>query len=322
MMKLAQVSYEPLTKKPKINSLKQVLTHVSKSNMSKNTRRVTIPVTDLASLCGMDHYNNWSKSICKLWKQVYPDNYKQACDFVNSKNMACVTDSTYMKIKKLESRTGTDKVISKQVWQINNIKDKSTTNLRTRQTTVEQDINTCSVMTEKDKQEMITLMNSATNVVYGTRNENIGMNEFVTRSGKQIKTTQTSMYHHIANNVLVNGDKIEWVITGKYDGLTVDNELVEVKNRQKCLFNTIRDYENCQLQVYLNILGLDIAYLVEVIHNNNKPDVNILQTRKDETYMDLYIFSYLNEIRSFVLDIPYMLESDRYKLLSGERRSL
>lgn len=322
MMKLAQLSYEPLTKKPKINSFKQVLTYVSKSNMSKNTRRVTIPVTDLASLCGMDHYNNWSKSICKLWKQVYPDNYKQACDFVNSKNMACVTDSTYMKIKKLESRTGTDKVISKQVWQINNIKDKSTTNLRTRQTTVEQDINACTVMTEKDKQEMITLMNSVTNVVYGTRNENIGMNEFVTRSGKQIKTTQTSMYHHIANNVLVNGDKIEWVITGKYDGLTVDNELVEVKNRQKCLFNTIRDYENCQLQVYLNILGLDIAYLVEVIHNNNKPDVNILQTRKDETYMDLYIFSYLNEIRSFVLDIPYMLESDRYKLLSGERRSL
>lgn len=322
MMKLAQLSYEPLTKKPKINSFKQVLTYVSKSNMSKNTRRVTIPVTDLASLCGMDHYNNWSKSVCKLWKQVYPDNYKQACDFVNSKNMACVTDSTYMKIKKLESRTGTDKVISKQVWQINNIKDKSTTNLRTRQTTVEQDINACTVMTEKDKQEMITLMNSVTNVVYGTRNENIGMNEFVTRSGKQIKTTQTSMYHHIANNVLVNGDKIEWVITGKYDGLTVDNELVEVKNRQKCLFNTIRDYENCQLQVYLNILGLDIAYLVEVIHNNNKPDVNILQTRKDETYMDLYIFSYLNEIRSFVLNIPYMLESDRYKLLSGERRSL
>ena len=322
MLKVIKQSTEPITKKPKIKPFKQVLTYVNKSHMSKKLKNITIPVTDLASLCGMDHYNNWSKSICKLWKQIYPDDFKKCSEFVNNNNIACVTDSTYMKIKKLEQSTGTKSRIASQVYQINQRRDKSTSVLRKSQTKVEADIMKCNKMNDKQKYEMIKLMSSATNVVYGTRNENIGIKEFETRTGKTITSSQNKMVHPWAEDTLLNGDKIQWVVTGKFDGLTTENELVEIKNRQRCLFNTIRDYEKCQIQVYLNILDLEKGYLVEVIHNNEQPDVNILETRKDSSYIELNILPYLMNVRQYVLDIPFMTDSDKYKLLSGEINSI
>lgn len=322
MLTVIRQSAEPITKKPKIKPFKQVLTYVNKSYMPKNYKQVSIPVTDLASLCGMDHYNNWSKSICKLWKQIYPDDFKKCSEFVNNNNIACVTDSTYMKIKKLEKSSGTKSRIASQVYQINQQRNKSTAVLRNNQSKVEADIMKCNKMNETQKQEMIKLMNSATNVVYGTRNENIGIREFESRTGKTITSSQNKMEHPWAEDTLLNGDKIQWIITGKFDGLTNENEIVEIKNRQRCLFYNIRDYENCQIQVYLNILDLEKAYLVEVIHNNELPDVNILETRKDSSYIDLNILPHLMNVRRYVLDIPFMSDSDKYKLLSGEIKSL
>lgn len=322
MLKVIRQAQEPISKNYNNNTFKQILTCVNKQNMIKHYKQVSIPVTDLASLCGMDHYNNWSKSICKIWKQIYPDDFKKCSEFINNNNISCVTDSTYTKIKKLETLSGTKSRISSQVYKINQQRDKSTTVLRQNQSKVEHNILKCNKMNEKQKQEMLKLVNTATNVVYGTRNEHIGINEFESRTGKQITSSQNKVIHPWAEDTLINGDKIQWVLTGKIDGLTNNNEIVEIKNRQRCLFNAIRDYENCQIQVYLNILDLEKAYLVEVIHNNEQPDVNILETVKDTTYIDLNILPYLMNVRQYILDIPFMQDSDKYKLLSGETYNL
>ena len=64
-------------------------------------------------------------------------------------------------------------------------------------------------------------------------------------------------------------------IVGRIDRLQVDEDgsriLVEIKNRVKCLFNRVRDYEEVQCQAYLQMLG-DVKYcrLVEQFNDERK----------------------------------------------------
>lgn len=305
----------------KNNAFKHVLSCVNKTKMAKRYKQVNIPVTDLASLCGMDHYNNWGKSICKLWKQVYPDDYNNISRLVNSKSLPCVTDNYTKKIKLLENKIGSTSNISNKIRNINSKANISTNTLRESQISLEKEIEKHKVSKE-DKDELIRLMNSSTNVVYGCKNENLGIQEFQRITGKRVKNYQTKLIHPWADDELANGDNIQWIIVGKIDGLTNDKELIEVKNRQKCLFHNVRDYEKCQLQAYLDMLGVDIGYLVEVITKNNKPEVCILQERRDVNYMASLIYPHLQLVREFIKDIAFMSNDDKFKLLSGQRKTL
>lgn len=64
-------------------------------------------------------------------------------------------------------------------------------------------------------------------------------------------------------------------IVGRIDRLQMNEDgsrtLVEIKNRTKCLFNRVRDYEEVQCQAYLQMLG-DIKYcrLVEQFNDERK----------------------------------------------------
>jgi DNA polymerase III epsilon subunit-like protein len=64
-------------------------------------------------------------------------------------------------------------------------------------------------------------------------------------------------------------------IVGRIDRLQMNEDgsrtLVEIKNRAKCLFNRVRDYEEVQCQTYLQMLG-DIKYcrLVEQFNDERK----------------------------------------------------
>jgi hypothetical protein len=62
-------------------------------------------------------------------------------------------------------------------------------------------------------------------------------------------------------------DDNNFVIVGKVDRIEVGQDgsrtLVEIKNRTNRLFKRVVDYENIQIQVYLQMLGLVRARLVE-----------------------------------------------------------
>jgi len=57
--------------------------------------------------------------------------------------------------------------------------------------------------------------------------------------------------------------------------------LVEIKNRTRCLFNTVREYESIQVQTYLQMVKLNMARLVEQ-HNNERKSYIIM--RDDEKW--------------------------------------
>lgn len=311
-------SREQIFKKTKLNSFKPVLSTLTKTIMTSKIKIINIPVTDLATLCGMDHYNNYNKSMCRIWKQLYPTDYSSIEAVVRDRGDPCSLDSNVKKIKALEQKSGSKVKVTNKVFEINQKRHNSSNILTKNQYIVENDIKNCKKLTDNQKKQMVSLMNSATNVVYGTRNEGRGIEAFTRITGKEIKTKQNKLVYNFHKNTFVDNQIIEWNITGKYDGLTTDYEVVEIKNRQRHLFNEIRDYEMCQIQTYLHILNSNKGYLVEVLGGNKEENnsVNILETTRQTEYFDLFIKPYLMDVCKYALNIPFMSGEDKCLLMS------
>jgi RecB family exonuclease len=83
---------------------------------------------------------------------------------------------------------------------------------------------------------------------------------------------------------------VTFVITGKVDRIEVaadgSRTLVEIKNRTRGFFKTVRDYENVQVQVYLKMLGLLHAKLVEQYN----AETNTIAVDRDEELWDNVIW--------------------------------
>jgi hypothetical protein len=312
-------SGEPLFKRSRFNSFKPVLSTLSKVIMPPKVKKINIPTTDLASLCGMDHYNNYNKSICKIWKKLYPTDYEATEMIVRSRGDSCSTDNNYKKLVALQKKSGTNVNVVNMVSAANQKRHSSSSTLTENQSLIASEIKDCSKLTEEQKKQMVSLMNSATNVVYGCRNEGRGIDAFVNITGKTIQDKQTKLVFNFHTDTLADNQVVEWNITGKYDGLTTDNEVVEVKNRQRRLFNEIRDYEMCQIQTYLHILQSEKGYLVEVLGGKNGEDnqINILETVRQHDYYDLVIKSHLLDVCKYALNIPFMPAEDKLNLMSG-----
>ena len=78
----------------------------------------------------------------------------------------------------------------------------------------------------------------------------------------------------------------DYYIGGKVDGLYIDLDptksyVVEVKNRTKGFFNSLRDYESVQIQLYMWLLNLNQAKLVESYNNT----LRITVIYKDNTFI-------------------------------------
>ena len=60
------------------------------------------------------------------------------------------------------------------------------------------------------------------------------------------------------------------VLGGKIDGILEDKTVIEVKNRMRGLFNTVREYEKIQTFAYMFIFHSSHSQLVETYLNQTK----------------------------------------------------
>jgi len=77
-----------------------------------------------------------------------------------------------------------------------------------------------------------------------------------------------------------------WFIGGKIDGITRDRKtLVEIKNRVNRLFKLIPEYESTQVQMYLELLGVEKGILVECLKTKEDSvvdeHVNVICVNRD-----------------------------------------
>jgi len=273
----------------------------------RNKKRLTIAISQVAPLIGLDNYGNFPRIVCELWRKINPSEFREFELNLKNAGFSLANSSEMNDIWEVDEKFGTN--ILEQVQTLNTNTGKTSHDMTKTQFKISEYINTQEKLSIEMKTELIKKVCSITNKLHGVNNENIILDEFCRLSDKTIQKTQGWVEIPLnptfpKNNTdldLENID-IEWVLVGKYDGITTDGELVEAKMRQKNLFKSMRDYENVQVQLYLHALGFQNGFLVEGFSKSisNKKQDNMKQKNKTElnlfTHEIKYDSNYVKEI--------------------------
>lgn len=188
-----------------------------------------------------------------------------------------VENVTFTHTQKIEKELGTNitKIITNKI-----------TDTKDKRKIVDDSINQLvkdGKIKEEKKEELLKQTESLINKTHGTIKEQSAIDIFEEKFNITLDTSQKYFKHLIKST-----DTTDWYIGGKLDGIARDY-IVEVKNRTKGFFSSLRDYESTQIQLYLLITKYSKAKLVEKFNNN----IRITDIEIDNNYIK-EILEYLN----------------------------
>ena len=123
---------------------------------------------------------------------------------------------------------------------------------------------------------------------YGTRSEENVHDIYKELTGQTILTE---------NRMLKKDMPQGFQVGGKIDGQLDDGTVIEIKNRTRRLFHELKEYENVQVQVYLQVLDQLKAHLVECYDDGTKKHLNIIEVERNQTMWDDEILPGLTYVR-------------------------
>lgn len=267
-------------------------------------KEVRLSVSKIASLIGLDYYNNFVLICCEIWKKYDIEDYNMISEKIKLDGKKAIYLNDYDDMVEFDKMNGTN--VMNQIDIVNNLMNKTSIDLKHNQVKIEKYIKKQDIE-EDEKNKIIKKMCSLTNKTHGINNENNIIKEFCKLSGKEIINTQGWIEIELNNT-----EQCKWLIIGKYDGITKDNELIEAKMRQKYLFKNIRDYENIQVQLYLHGLKFNKAYLIEGYTNKNKEmQLYTHEINYNLDYINEFIIYRLNK---FILFFNELMINDNMKM--------
>jgi hypothetical protein len=116
------------------------------------------------------------------------------------------------------------------------------------------------------------------NKTHGTLKEDSAIQMYEDKFKVKLDTSQA--FNKMLLKEVSTDSVFDWHICGKVDGLYNQTYIVEVKNRTKAFFNSLRDYEKTQIHLYMHMLGIPKAKLVEKLDNK----IRITEIYEDKTY--------------------------------------
>lgn len=201
--------------------------------------RVVLRASDVAAIIGRNRYKPRSEVFASMWKKYAPETFTGETkeDRVNQ----CMTPDAKQIIDKAVSFVPKDSSETQQVFEQARI-----------------EINSDSKLNSIQKNELIEHVRSKVYTNHGIRSED--------------KTANTIDAHLVEDNTFYThevcrlGDT-QFVIVGRVDRVEEKPDgskiLIEIKNRTNRLFGKVVEYEMIQVQVYLKMMGLVHARLVE-----------------------------------------------------------
>lgn len=190
--------------------------------------------------------------------------------------------------------------------------ESDTTTTKDKKQLVQNVVNNLNI-DDSSKKQTLKAAESFINKTHGTLKEESAIQMFEKKFGVSLDTSQQFNSKKLCNS------KFEWYVCGKCDGLLItqnseNNYIVEVKNRTKSFFNTLRDYENTQIQLYMWMLNINHTKLVEkldskirvtTIHKNDEYISNILH------YLTVFTDRFENKfLCSFEKQLEYVSQSE------------
>lgn len=161
-----------------------------------------------------------------------------------------------------------------------NIKAENSTQVQRVFKEARDQINFDPKLNNEQKAEVIEHLRTKVYTTHGTRSEDKTSDKVETDEGARL--VRDDSFYRL--DVCKLGE-MQYVIMGRVDRIEERPDgskvLVEIKNRTNRLFNSVPEYEFIQIQVYLQMLGLVHARLVEQYNNQVKShDVD----RDEETW--------------------------------------
>ena len=148
------------------------------------TKRLTLSMSQIAPLIGLDNYNNFPKNTCELWRKYLPDDFKLVEQKLKDKQETIATSNDYNDIWEIDNVSGTN--ILEQVKQLNLNTSKTSNDMVSKQEDIKKYINEQTHLTEKQKTDLTNKVCSITNKEHGITNEDSILDEFCRLSEKKI----------------------------------------------------------------------------------------------------------------------------------------
>ena len=160
-------------------------------------------------------------------------------------------------------------------------------------------------ISEIQKKNLIKETESFINKTHGTLKEESAIEIYEKKFNVKLNTDQ-EFYKCCLNNISQKSE-YDWYIGGKVDGLYIDDTdksksyIVEVKNRTRGFFSTLRDYEKTQIQLYMYMLDISFSKLVEKYNDK----IRITLIYRDDSYIKdilMYLEIFINNFETNFLN--------------------
>jgi PD-(D/E)XK nuclease superfamily len=211
--------------------------------------RVVLKASEVAAILGKNQYKPRQEVLNELWKKYSPETFTGKTKKDKAEEALSASDAAQEVLKSALSINATN---SSQVQSIfSEARDK---------------INFDPKLSNEQKAEVIEHLRSKVYTTHGTRSEDKTSDKVATEQNQKL-VRDNAFYNY---EVCTIGET-KFVVTGKIDRIEEKEDgsriLVEIKNRTNRLFRRVVEYEMIQVQVYLQMLGLVHARLVEQYNN-------------------------------------------------------
>jgi len=171
---------------------------------------------------------------------------------------------------------------------------------------------------EDRRVELLKNTESLINKTHGTLKEQSAIDIFENKYNVTLDISQ-KYYKYLVKST----DTIDWYIGGRLDGVCNEQKyIIEVKNRTKGFFSSVRDYELTQIQLYLLLTGFTESKLVEKYNKN----IRVTDIPIDNIYISevlSYLCMFIDSMDSFIKDtnlkmkyLNFESDTDKQKLLN------
>lgn len=232
------------------------------------SKRVVIKASDVAAVIGLNPYKPASEVRDELWKKNWPATFE-------GRTKQDLADEA------LGRSAASRKVLTEALAVKAANSSEAQANFEAARAKVEAD----ATLSTDDRAKIVEHLRSKCYTTHGTRSEDKTAVKVEADTGATL-VRDNAFY----NLTVLEMPDVHFVITGKVDRIEVGADgsrtLVEIKNRTRGFFRSLREYENVQVQVYLQMLGLTKAKLIEQYNSAT----NTIEVSRDEELWDNVIW--------------------------------
>ena len=237
-----------------------------------------INISQIAIITGDNPYKSKREYLIEYWEKYDKNDYLK---FKNKTNFIKETDNDV--INNISSKNNIN--IKEELNKCSN-----SNNINDFQNNKKELLNKIELLPENEKKEITKSINNVTNTNFGTNNENDIFKIYENMSGLQFIKDNIYRKYRIIDTI-----DICVFIGGKIDGINKEKDtIIEIKNRVNKLFYSLREYEKVQIMCYMHIFNIKKSHLVEAFKKKFNAEINIIEVKYDESYMNNIICKIYN----------------------------